>query len=260
MKMRILLLVAAVAAVTACTRNVEPRFTQLQIDTLLGTPPAQIKVNYRFSSIENAAESPALAAIQRSDIARFFCLEHFEGRLSEAVNRSLQQLADESLPDSGADVPPSVTEGHWHVSVSSDSELLDSLLTFTVRREEYLGGAHGYASTEYYTYRLTDGRQLELADLFNADVCNALRERLESKLVEKYADDAADARYESPEQALKAAGFFPEQFELTENFRILPDGGVLLHYNPYQIACYATGPVEVVFSGEEIAALRRPQH
>ncbi len=258
MKMRILLLATAVAAATACTRNVEPRFALLQIDTLIGTPPVQIKVNYRFSSIENAAESPALAAIQHSDIARFFGLEHFEGTLSEAVDRSLQRFADECLPESGADAPPSATAGYWYATVVSDSEQLDSLLTFTIRREGYIGGAHGYASTEYYTYRLADSRLLELADLFGADVCETLRGRLESKLVEMCAGDSAGAEYESPRQVLEAAGFFPELIDLTENFRILPDGGVLLHYNPYQIACYATGPVEVVFSGEEIATLRQP--
>lgn len=256
MKMRILLLVAAAAAATACTRNVEPRFASLRIDTLLGTAPVQIGVSYCFRSIENAAESPALAEIQRSDIAGFFGLEHFEGTFSEAVDRSLREFADEYLPDEGA-VPPAFV-ADWYVSVSSDCELLDSLMTFVVQREGYLGGAHGYASTEYRTYRLSDGRRLALADRFDAAACAAMRAALAEKLFDAYAGEAGaagDAACESPEEALQCLGFFPDSFDLTENFRLLPDGGVLFRYNPYEIACYAAGPVEVVFTGEEIARL-----
>ena len=43
----------------------------------------------------------------------------------------------------------------------------------------------------------------------------------------------------------------------TENFRVLPDGGVLFRYNPYDIACYAAGPVELTLTRAEFDSLRR---
>ncbi|MDE7122879.1 MAG: RsiV family protein [Alistipes sp.] len=51
-------------------------------------------------------------------------------------------------------------------------------------------------------------------------------------------------------------GIFPDYIAPTENFRIGEEGSVTFYYNPYDIACYAFGPVEVVFTAEEVAGMR----
>jgi len=43
-------------------------------------------------------------------------------------------------------------------------------------------------------------------------------------------------------------------FFVTDNFKITPDGAVFI-YNPYEIACYATGAVEVEIGRKELEAL-----
>ena len=53
------------------------------------------------------------------------------------------------------------------------------------------------------------------------------------------------------EEQLAQLGFFPSMIAPTENFEITPSG-ITFHYDPYEIACYAIGEVEVPFTREEL--------
>ena len=53
------------------------------------------------------------------------------------------------------------------------------------------------------------------------------------------------------DEELAQRGFFPETIAPTENFEVTPEG-IVFHYNPYDIACYAIGEVDVPFTKEEL--------
>ncbi|MDE6508161.1 MAG: DUF3298 and DUF4163 domain-containing protein [Alistipes sp.] len=242
---RLLLAALALAAFAACTdRPAKPRFDATVLDTLLVQPTYDCRVGYRFASIANARKSEALRTIERSNINYFFELEDFEGDAAEALAESLRQTDKQlALPESFA------TEGRkaeYEISVESEGSVVDSLLCYMIYRSNYLGGAHGMYSTEYHTYSLADGCELSAADLLGEEKMKPLRALIRAKLCRTYGA-ANDAE-------LSAAGFFPEYISVTDNFRITPEG-MIFHYNPYEIACYANGEIDIEISREELAAL-----
>ena len=87
------------------------------------------------------------------------------------------------------------------------------------------------------------GYELSLGDLFPEEQLPRLTERIKAKLREQYG--AAD------DDELAQRGFFPETIAPTENFEVTPEG-IVFHYNPYDIACYAIGEVDVPFTKEEL--------
>jgi len=71
------LLAAAALTAGSCTkRPVRPQFTVVSTDSLISGNGFSCDFEYRFASIANAQNSPALAAIERMNIDRFFDLEN----------------------------------------------------------------------------------------------------------------------------------------------------------------------------------------
>ena len=254
---RILLTILAAGALTACNGPVKPRFEQLTLDTLLNHPLGTCQVEYRFASIANADKSEALRIIEQSNTNYFFHLEDFEGPAEKGMDESLAQLAKE-LRIGDPDYT-SVHDMEYDTSTESEGYVIDSLLCYSIYRSDYMGGAHGNYSTEYHLYSIASGFEYTAGDFFGEDKMEALMEVLafvdkmealgqliRQKLYEKY--DVSD------DEGLSEQGFFPDMFFVTDNFKITPDGAVFI-YNPYEIACYATGAVEVEIARKELEAL-----
>lgn len=245
MKIRPLVLLAAAAALSSLsgctTRPVHPLFGLLSIDTLLGGGAPECRVEYRFATIVNAGDSPALAAIEQANIGYFFELEDFSGTARDAAAVALHEIKDDYLSGISA-------ERTYEISAEAEGIVVDTLITYAITRSSYLGGAHGMYGTECHNYTLRDGYELSTADLFTDEQLQALNRLIRAKLCERY-----QARND---EELTAAGFFPEDIGSTENFRVTPEG-LTFYYNPYDIGCYALGPVEVDFSREEIERIRQ---
>mgnify|MGYP001030275094 FL=1 len=241
---RILLTILAAGALTACNGPVKPRFEQLTLDTLLNHPLGTCQVEYRFASIANADKSEALRIIEQSNTNYFFHLEDFEGPAEKGMDESLAQLAKE-LRIGDPDYT-SVHDMEYDTSTESEGYVIDSLLCYSIYRSDYMGGAHGNYSTEYHLYSIASGFEYTAGDFFGEDKMEALGQLIRQKLYEKY--DVSD------DEGLSEQGFFPDMFFVTDNFKITPDGAVFI-YNPYEIACYATGAVEVEIARKELEAL-----
>lgn len=238
-KTAILIAGVAVAAAACNRKGVVPEFGMLSIDTLIGTQDNGCKIEYRFATIGNAAKSPALAAIEKANIEYFFELEEFAGTAREAADSAIVQTAAEIVLPEGM----SQGMGAYEISVESEASLQDTLVTCSISRWSFTGGAHGMYGVEYHTYSLTDGYELSLADLFTEGQLLRMEKLLREKLYEQY--EAKD------DEGLAGQGFFPEYISLTENFRVTPES-VTFYYNPYEIGCYALGAVEVTINREEL--------
>ncbi len=127
------------------------------------------------------------------------------------------------------------------MDVSYQSELFVSL---DVNYYLYTGGAHGYSGTNFLNFDAQTGEKLTHSDLFTDT--EAVLAHAEKKFRETY--QIADNR------SINATGFwfeedtfhFPENIGFTEN-------EMILHYNQYEIASYAEGPITLSISKEEIA-------
>lgn len=242
MKLRIhvLLAAAAVIVLAGCTTApVQPRFGLLSIDTLVSGGTQECRVEYRFATILNAGDSPALAAIEQANIACFFGLEDFSDTAREAAEASLREIIDEYRSDS--------MEMTYEISAEAEGAVVDTLVTYVITRSSYLGGAHGMYGTECRNYTLSDGYQLTLADLFSEEQQQRIDARIRAQLYGEYG-------VQNDEQ-LAERGFFPEYIAATDNF-LITERGLTFYYNPYDIGCYALGPVEVTLPADEVHRIR----
>ena len=192
-----ILLAAAAVAITACNRKpVVPEFGMLPIDTLLGTQDNGCNIEYRFATIGNAGKSAALEAIEKANIEYFFELEEFAGTAREAADSAILQVAAEIVLPEGM----SQGMGAYEISVESEGSVQDTLVTYSISRWSFTGGAHGMYNIEYHTYSITDGYELSLADLFTAPQLLGMEKLLREKLYTQYGTDN--------DEGLAEQGFF----------------------------------------------------
>ena len=241
MKTSCLFVAALCAALTlgGCRTNVEPRFADLSVDTVVLCGAVPCDLSCRFRTIENADRSEALSAVENANINYFFAMEDFVGAAKEAV----PVFIDRFVSDYACDTLYNPAK-RYTLNVTSDAARLDTLIVYTVRRESYTGGAHGMRSTRYHNYGIAGGCEVTLDDLFSEEELARLTGQIKAKLCDQY--DSAN------EEELARLGFFPSMIVPTENFEITSTG-ITFHYDPYEIASYAMGEIEVPFARAELS-------
>ncbi|HWR38293.1 MAG TPA: DUF3298 and DUF4163 domain-containing protein [Patescibacteria group bacterium] len=117
----------------------------------------------------------------------------------------------------------------------------DGLLSLTVSQYYIAGGAHGSTMTRSYTMEVVTGKLLALQDIFRPDA--AYRERLNEWIRE-------DIRRKG-KTMYRFEGIREQQsFYLTEE-------GLVLFYQPYEIASWADGYIRFVIPYDQIRDLLR---
>lgn len=117
------------------------------------------------------------------------------------------------------------------------------ILNFAVENYSFTGGAHGYGASQSLIIDAITGRKLHYKNLFTE--LDNIKRMAEDKLREKYKIGLG--------KSLNANGFFFEndKFSLPENI-FFNQNGIVLHYNQYEIAPYAFGPIDIELSNKEI--------
>ena len=156
-------------------------------------------------------------------------------------------LPQENKPDSSQEVP----ETFNYAESSSVSVLFNEkgLLSLGFGEYVYGGGAHGNHATMIASYDLAQKKALKLTDVFlpkfektvNAALANALRRQFNLKKNEPLT-----------------SVLFDNNIQTTTNFCITPKG-ILFLYNPYEIAAYAMGEIELFVPFEEVKNVLNPQ-
>ena len=115
----------------------------------------------------------------------------------------------------------------------------------TIRLDSYIftGGAHGYGSTRFLNFEKHSGLELTRKDLFKNH---------------RNFVDFAEERFRKQEnipvdQSINSTGlmFELDEFYLPENIGFTEKGLKLL-YNPYEVASYADGTIEMTIPYEEV--------
>lgn len=119
------------------------------------------------------------------------------------------------------------------------------LFTIAHSEESYAGGAHPNSFTNWYHFNPSTGRQVTLDHIFKTGYNKKLTQLAEKKFRKRKNIPAGTS--------LEDAGYMFEDntFYLPNNFR-LNDKGILFRYNPYEVASYAEGAIEIQFAWEEI--------
>mgnify|MGYP002384269420 FL=1 len=139
--------------------------------------------------------------------------------------------------------------GCWEVELHGDTVMTTPKVVFyQLDHYAFTGGAHPNSFTSYHAFDGKTGEEIEMKR-FVADSV-ALLNLVEKKFreLEKLA----------PGVDLEDAGYFlaNHKFFIPANYVFTPDG-VLFFYNPYEIAAYARGPIELTIPYDELKGIIR---
>ncbi|GHV73274.1 hypothetical protein AGMMS49940_05760 [Spirochaetia bacterium] len=117
---------------------------------------------------------------------------------------------------------------------------------FSRKTESFFSGAHGMQTKDYYVFNLEDKRRLSLRDIIRDDAKQALEDLVE---------EALRKHMEIPSWIpLSEGGFFEDSVDRPEDFFVSP-GGLGFQWDPYEIAPYSAGIIEVIFPYDQIQGL-----
>ncbi len=116
--------------------------------------------------------------------------------------------------------------------------------TIALHQYTYIGGAHGYGSIEYLNFNIETGEILKLDQIVKD------KEGLAILAEQQLRKDFEISNNES----LNAERFWFEndKFHFPDNIGF-EKGKLIIHYNQYEIASYADGPIDIELSLEEAA-------
>jgi len=143
-----------------------------------------------------------------------------------------------------AEFPDMAAEYFVEVTVTESFNTAD-LLSLELRNYLYTGGAHGYGSVIFKNYDPQTGLEWKLQDLVKDEA--EFFAMAEQKFRKEH-----DIRANKP---INSTGFWFEndQFSLPETIGFTKKN-LILHYNQYEIASYAAGPIEVEIPLKEVQA------
>lgn len=127
-------------------------------------------------------------------------------------------------------------EYHYNVSTEVRSEAKD-VTSYLITIDYYEGGAHGITQMLTMNFDSKTGRQIQLTDIFGADYEATVNDRLLEALYDKTG--------ERTQEALHQRGYlYSMDMFIPENY-IIGDDKVTFIFNPYEIAPYSEGRIEL---------------
>lgn len=127
----------------------------------------------------------------------------------------------------------------------------NDIICYDLSTSEYTGGAHGMYSDLFYTVDLSTWHRIVLDDIFKPESIEQVNHVLLDQLLK-------NLNLAAPDSLLELGFFDTENIEVTENF-YLTDDAICWVFNPYEIACYATGQVHVKVPLKEIEIYMLPE-
>lgn len=118
----------------------------------------------------------------------------------------------------------------------------EKILNIEINHYTFTGGAHGYAGLRSLLFDPETGKKIPNEKLFKN--WNLFKVFAETKFRDKYKIPR--------DQPINSNGmqFEDDVFQVAQNI-FFTDKGLLLHYNPYEIAAYVDGPRELLIKYEE---------
>lgn len=145
------------------------------------------------------------------------------------------------------DCSDSANDMNYEFRVIQSFDSTATTATLSTFSSSFTGGAHGIAVVNNINVRKKDGRVISESDLFK----NGSSQELTNLLVNRILEDNKVSNIKD----LESIGFISaEDIKPNGNFRITKDG-ITYIFNPYEVACYAVGIVEVKLGFDELQPL-----
>lgn len=109
-------------------------------------------------------------------------------------------------------------------------------IVYQVMTTTYDGGAHGITESRFLNYDFEKNEVLNFDNTFEPDSSEILLQAIKDNLMTQYNVSSL--------KGLDELGIFSDQIYVTKNF-YLQGYNVVFHYNPYDIAAYSKGSIDV---------------
>ena len=175
----------------------------------------------------------------------------------EAVRHFVDDTSVFDVPDGEIQVTPidSLPAGGEGVrsyfnNVSATVMEVDEVkVTYQVTQSTYLGGAHPSTIVHPFTYDLADGRVLDVDNMFTQQGRDSIMPIIINALARQL---------DVPVSGLDRAGIFSSQLTYP-GLPYINNNILYFHYNPYDIAPYSSGMIDVAVYPYEVESLLRPE-
>ncbi len=212
-----------------------------------GSPQASYEVLYpqlNEDILKSARDS--ISAVVSNEYFGNECITKIpEKAIGEASSKFFQDYFDQNREGYN----PSMGKGsfNWDKSVTfMVTRNSNNILSLGIRQYAFTGGAHGLQMTRFVNFDLISGSKIRISDVFANENLEALYDSITINLKRKY---------KMPETGnISNLGFFKDKIEIAENFTILHNG-LLFWYNPYELAPYSFGNIQIFVSFEQVLHL-----
>lgn len=136
-------------------------------------------------------------------------------------------------------------------------DIIASVITFSPRfivyqimTSTYSGGAHGITESKYLNYDMAASRTITSSDIFKAGTQDSVLQAVKDGLMTKFNVSSM--------KELQDKGIFADRIYVTNNF-YLQGYDIVFHYNPYEIAPYAMGSIDIRIPYYQIQSCIKPE-
>lgn len=267
LKTTILSIVAAGIAITSCNTSgrQDDVISNFGVDATIKTASQSYQYTIdgteTYASLSTSLYWPerlgdhSLKVLQDSIISKLF--GHSPNR-SESIDNAIKRfIADTSLFGENFVMTPvdslpdnERAEMAWYIDGTGRiADLSDKIVTYKVSLTQYGGGAHPITTADIFSYDLEKGEVLTLDNLFVGGSG--------PKLVDIIKENLAEQLGTTPDR-LGDAGIFVDQLTYPGEPSVMGDA-IVFHYNPYDIAPYSSGMIDVNVWAEELEEYLTPR-
>jgi len=167
------------------------------------------------------------------------------------VKESEQAMAD-------SDMPAELLQSYFNIEYSIINKTPDLISIKFLTEVYYAGAAHPSHAIWAVNYSLTSGKSVNLSDLFkkDTDYLKILSDYSVKELTEKAKKQGKEEGYEPDYNWIKE-GASPK----AENFAYfnMTEKDIIIHFNEYQVDCYAAGPKDVIIPYSTLKDIIEPE-
>jgi hypothetical protein len=129
---------------------------------------------------------------------------------------------------------------NWQIIIQNDIFFKSPrYISFMNENYGYTGGAHGNTIRSYFTFDLETNKLLSSSEVF---------------FIEKYPELIELQKASLVKAGHEIEGFWLEGLKVDQDFYVV-ENGIVFHYDQYEIASYAAGPIDIFISFEEAQPL-----
>ena len=221
----------------------------ISISSETGAPQCSVDLQLPMAKGEPKERAEAInaaVALRLLDMEGLTLAQAADSFANKYTNDYRHNFAPLYREDCGDEEKRAWYEYHYNIKGETKSGR-DGVIVYIATIDYYEGGAHSINQRVVMNFDNKTGQQLTLADVFvpgyEQPLCEILQETLIKKVDAKDVDDLRSRGY-----LYSMNMFAPENFVLGED-------EVTFVYNPYEIAPYAMGMVELTIDNDELEKL-----